>query len=94
MTIPRRKSIYKPRVNFSLRKEVFFIALGSIIGGFTMKVPDFFSDLIIGSDYYLFWLAAASIANSNQYVVGIILHSVVATIIGIVTGIILNLSQN
>ena len=93
MTISRRKSIYKPRVNFSLRKEVFFIALGSIIGGFTMKVPDIFSDLIIGSDYYLFWLAAASLVNSSQYVVGIILHSVVATIIGIVTGIILYKSR-
>jgi len=93
MTISRRKSIYKPRVNFSLRKEVFFIALGSIIGGIMMKVPDFFSDLIIGSDYYLFWLAAASIVNSSHFVVGIMLHFVVSTIIGIVTGIILYKSR-
>jgi len=34
-----------PIVNFSLRKEVFFVAIGSIVGAFTMHLPIMFLDI-------------------------------------------------
>jgi NADH dehydrogenase len=84
----QRKAIHRPRVNFSLRKEVFFITVGSITGGFTMGLPGIVSDFVFGLRNY-FYLAAASAVNSDSIAVGVALHFFVATIIGIVTGIIL-----
>ena len=82
--------IYQPRINFSIRKEIFFVAIGSIIGAITMFVPRIFSDLAIDTQYYITWLVFANLVNSSQYEVGIALHFGVATIIGIVTGIVLH----
>ena len=48
-----------PIVNFSLRKEVFFVALGSIVGAFTMHLPRIFLDIFGNSSYHvmlLLWL--------------------------------------
>ena len=79
-----------PVVNFSLRKEVFFVTLGSIIGAFTMHLPRIFIDFAGDSSYYLTLLVLASVINSTDPVVGFFLHFLVATIIGIVTGILLH----
>jgi len=79
----------QPRVNFSLKKEVFFITLGSILGGFTMFVPNILFDVTVGTQYYVTWLVFAKIIGSHSIGAGIALHVIVATIIGIVTGIIL-----
>lgn len=76
-------------VDFSLRKEVFFVIVGSIIGGITMFIPRFILDVTFGTDIYLIWLVFARVLNSNSYIDGAILHFSVATIIGLVTGIIL-----
>jgi len=78
-----------PIVNFSLRKEVFFVVVGSIVGAFTMHLPIMFSDLIGDSSYNVWLLVAAKIVNSSQPEIGLALHFFVATIIGIVTGIFL-----
>jgi len=78
-----------PIVNFSLRKEVFFVVVGSIVGAFTMHLPIMFSDLIGDSSYNVWLLVAAKIVNSTQPEIGLALHFFVATIIGIVTGIFL-----
>ena len=77
-------------VNFSLRKEVFFVAVGSIFGAFTMHIPTMFLDLIGDSSYRVFLLVAARVVSSSQPEVGLVLHFFVATIIGIVTGIFLH----
>ena len=77
-------------VNFSLRKEVFFVVVGSIIGGFTMHLPRIFLDIAGDSSYYLTLLVLASIVNSTEPLMGFLLHVFAATIIGVVTGIILH----
>ncbi len=79
-----------PIVNFSLRKEVFFVTVGSIVGAFTMHLPIMFLDLFGSSSYQIWLLTAAKIANSSQPEIGFALHFFVATIIGIVTGIFLH----
>ena len=76
-------------VNFSLRKEVFFITLGSILGAFVMFIPNFFLDAFTNSEFYLFWIVAARILGSSDYLVGAFVHFGVATIIGIAVGLIL-----
>lgn len=76
-------------VDFSLRKEVFFVIIGSVVGGFTMFIPRFILDVTFGADYYLVWVVFARVLNSNSYLIGAILHYTVATIIGLVTGIVL-----
>ena len=83
-------NLIQPIVNFSLRKEVFFVAIGSIVGAFTMHLPRMFLDLIGDSSYYVLLLVAARVVNSSQPEIGLALHFLVATIIGIVTGIFLH----
>lgn len=90
------QSIQKPTnkqqliVNFSLKKEVFFVVVDSIIGAFTMHLPRIFLDIAGDSSYYLTLLVLASIVNSTEPLIGFLLHVFAATIIGIVTGIILH----
>ena len=76
-------------VNFSLKKEVFFITLGSMLGAFVMVIPNFVSDTFTESESYLFWIVAARILGSSDYIIGVLVHFGVATIIGIVVGFIL-----
>ncbi len=77
------------RVSFSLKKEIFFITIGSMIGAFTMFIPRFVLDATIGTQFYLVWLIFAKIAGSSSFEVGIALHLGVGTVIGIINGIIL-----
>ncbi len=75
-------------VDFSIKKEVLFITIGSILGAIVMVLPVFFSDAP-SSELDLFWAAAAKILGSSEPAVGALLHFAVATVIGIVVGIIL-----
>ncbi len=75
-------------VDFSIRKEVFFITIGSILGAVVMILPVFFSDAP-SSEFNLFWAAAAKILGSSEPAVGALLHFAVATVIGISVGVIL-----
>jgi NADH dehydrogenase len=85
-----KNSHINPIVNFSLRKEVFFVAIGSIVGAVTMHLPIIFSDLFGNSSYNVWLLVAAKIINSSQPEVGLALHFFVATVIGMITGIFLH----
>ena len=67
---------------------MFFITIGSVLGAVVMVLPAFFSDAS-GSEFGLFWAAAAKILGSSEPTVGALLHFAVATVIGIVVGIIL-----
>ena len=82
--------LLSPRVNFSLRKEVFFVAVGSIIGALTMHLPRVVFDLLGNTPYFVTLLVAARVVDSSLPVVGFFLHLFVATVIGIVTGIFLH----
>ncbi|MDE1765626.1 MAG: NAD(P)/FAD-dependent oxidoreductase [Thaumarchaeota archaeon] len=79
----------QPRVDFYLRKEVFFVTLGSILGAFVMFVPRTLLDISLGKEYYITWLVFAHAIGSNSIIVGISIHVFVATIIGIIGGLIL-----
>jgi len=78
------------RVNFSLRKEIFFVAIGSIIGAFTMHLPRILLDITTETQYLITLLVMANVVGSSSPEVGFALHIAVATIIGIVTGIFLH----
>lgn len=84
------KSKLHPVVNFSLKKEIFFVTVGSIIGAFTMHLPRIFLDIMGDSSYVVTLLVLAQVVDSIEPVVGFLLHVVVATIIGIITGILLH----
>jgi len=84
-----KKSRYL-RVNFSLKKEIFFVAIGSIIGGFTMHLPRIVLDITTETQYLITLLVMARVVGSSSPEVGFALHIAVATIIGIVTGIFLH----
>lgn len=77
------------RVDFSLRKEVLFVVIGSLSGAFTMFVPRFIMDAASDAQYHIVWLAFAKVVNSSAVETGIILHIFVATTIGIVAGLVL-----
>ncbi len=77
------------RVDFSLKKEIFFVVIGSITGAFTMFVPRFIMDATAGTKYYVIWRAFAKIANSDSFETGMFVHILVATSIGIVAGLVL-----
>jgi hypothetical protein len=80
----------QPIVNFSLRKEIFFVTVGSIAGAFTMHTPRAIFDLLGSTPYLITLLVAARVVNSDLPEVGFLLHLCVATIIGIVTGVFLH----
>jgi len=84
-----KKSHYL-RVGFSLRKEIFFVTIGSIIGGLTMHMPRVLFDITGGPQYSLTLLIAAQVVGSTVPEVGFALHITVATVIGIITGIFLH----
>lgn len=79
-----------PIVNFSLRKEIFFVAIGSIIGGIVMHLSIFALDLSGNASYLTTLLVAARVLNSSLPEVGLALHLFVSTVIGIVTGVFLH----
>ena len=77
-------------VNFSLKREIFFVVVGSVVGGFTMHLPRIFLDLFGDSSYLITLLVIAKVVNSSLPEVGLGLHFFVATVIGIVTGVFLH----
>ena len=84
------QDLYEPRVGFSLKREIFFVTLASILGGITMHLPRVMLDASGDSQYYIALLINASLVNSTLPEVGFALHMTVATSIGVVTGIFLH----
>ena len=89
LTSKNKKSHYL-RVGFSLKREIFFVAIGSIIGGFTMHLPRILLDITTETQYLVTLLVMARVVGSGSPEVGFALHMLVATIVGIVTGIFLH----
>jgi multisubunit Na+/H+ antiporter MnhB subunit len=87
--LKNKKSLYL-RVGFSLKKEIFFVTIGSIIGAFTMHLPRIFLDITTDTQYLITLLVMARVVGSNSPEIGFALHIVIATVIGIVTGIFLH----
>ena len=79
------------RVDFSLRREVFFVVIGAIIGAITMIVPITFLYTGLGLPYYLTWVAFGHVIGvySSSIIAGIAIHMITAISIGIAVGVFL-----
>lgn len=80
------------RVDFSLRREVFFVVVGAIVGGLVMIIPKTILEVGMGLPYYLTWIAFGHIIgvySPASIIVGITIHIVTAVSIGIILGIFL-----
>jgi NADH dehydrogenase len=80
------------RIDFSLKREVFFVAIGAIIGALTMVIPKTIFEVEMGLPYYLSWIAfghVVGVYSSGSVIAGIGIHLVTAISIGVVVGIFL-----
>ncbi|MGB8938032.1 MAG: hypothetical protein WCC17_23325 [Candidatus Nitrosopolaris sp.] len=80
------------RVDFSLRREVFFVVIGAIIGALTMVVPITFLYTGLGLPYYLTWMAfghVIGVYSSSSIIAGVAIHMITAISIGVAVGVFL-----
>ena len=79
------------RVDFSLKREVFFVVLGAMLGALSMLIPTIF-EVGMGLPYYVTWVAfghVVGVYSSNAAYAGIAIHTITAISIGIVIGVFL-----
>jgi len=79
------------RVDFSFKREVFFVVIGAMLGGISMLIPTAF-EVGMGLPYYVTWLAfghAVGIYTSDAAFAGIAIHTITAISIGVVIGVFL-----
>ena len=80
------------RVDFSLRREVFFVVVGAIVGALIMIIAKIILEVGMGLPYYLTWIAFGHIVgiySPASIIVGITIHILTAISIGIILGIFL-----
>ena len=82
------------RIDFSLRREVFFVVIGAIVGAITMVVPITFLYTGLGLPYYLTWMAFGHVigvysSSFSSIIAGIAIHLITAISIGIAVGVFL-----
>src|SRR5437870_548595 len=89
--IPNTQAMF--RIDFSLRREVFFVVIGAILGAVTMVVPITFLYTGLGLPYYLTWMAFGHVIGvyspSSSIIAGIAIHLITAISIGIALGVFL-----
>jgi NADH dehydrogenase FAD-containing subunit len=81
-----------PRIDFSLKREVFFVVIGAIVGAITMIIPKTIFEVEMGLPYYISWIAFGHIVgvySSESVIAGIGIHLVTAASIGIIIGVFL-----
>ena len=79
------------RVDFSLRREVFFVVIGAMLGAVSMLIPTAF-EVRMGLPYYITWIAfghVVGVYSSDAAFAGIAIHTITAISIGIVIGVFL-----
>ena len=82
------------RIDFSLKREVFFVVIGVVVGALVMGIPITFLDIGRGLPYYLTWMAFGHVLGvyspaSSAVIAGITLHMITAVAIGIAVGVFL-----
>jgi NADH:ubiquinone reductase (H+-translocating) len=82
------------RVDFSFKREVFFVVIGAIVGAVAMVIPKTLFEVQMGLPYYLTWIVFGHVAGvyssvSASIIAGAMLHIITAISIGVVTGIFL-----
>jgi hypothetical protein len=87
------KKIEQIRIDFSLKREVFFVVIAAVIGAITFVIPKALIEIEMGLPYYLSWIVFGHVIGvySSQSVIaaGIAIHIITAISIGIVVGIFL-----
>jgi NADH dehydrogenase len=84
----------KFKIDFSFKREVFFIIAGALAGAIMYVIPITVFAIEQGSLYYLTWIVFGHIAGvyspvSSVIVAGFLLHILAATSIGIIAGLFL-----
>ena len=84
----------KFKIDFSFKREVFFIIAGAFSGAVAYVIPITVFAIEQGSLYYLTWIVFGHIAGiyspiSFVIIAGFMLHLLVATTIGIISGLFL-----
>src|ERR671919_3100916 len=84
----------KFKIDFSFKREVFFIIAGALAGAIMYVIPITVFAIEQGSLYYLTWIVFGHIAGvyspaSSVIIAGGMLHIITAVSIGVVTGIFL-----
>jgi NADH dehydrogenase FAD-containing subunit len=82
------------KIDFSFRREVFFIIAGAIMGAIAYVLPITVFAVQEGSSYYLTWIVFGHIAGVYSPIISVIiagfmLHFLTATCIGIIAGLFL-----
>jgi hypothetical protein len=82
------------KIDFSFRREVFFIIAGALMGAIVYVIPITVFAIEEGSSYYLTWIVFGHIAGvyspvTSVIIVGFMLHILTATCIGIIAGLFL-----
>src|SRR5215207_433537 len=82
------------RVDFSFKREVFFVVIGAIVGAVALVIPKTLFEVQMGLPYYLTWIVFGHVAGvyssvSASIIAGAMLHIITAVSIGVVTGIFL-----
>ncbi|MDR4512916.1 MAG: FAD-dependent oxidoreductase [Nitrososphaeraceae archaeon] len=80
------------KIDFSLKREVFFVVISAIIGGLTMVLPRTILELFSGEPYYMSWIIyghVIGVYSSHAALAGFVIHIITAISIGIITGIFL-----
>src|SRR6058998_3401989 len=86
-----KKKTTEIRVDFSLKREVFFVVIGAMLGAVSMLIPTAF-EVGMGLPYYVTWVAfghVIGVHSSNAAFAGIAIHTITAISIGIVIGVFL-----
>jgi NADH dehydrogenase len=82
------------RIDFSLKREVFFVVVGAILGAVTFGISESIFQMLLGLPYYLVWIAFGHVVGvvspiSASILAGIFIHAITSIAIGIVIGIFL-----
>ncbi len=84
-------NISKLKIDFSIKREVFFVVLGALLGGIVMMMPGMIYGVLFEKDnnYYTVWIVFGHVIGVySQYTIlaGIAIHFITALSIGIVIG--------
>ncbi len=86
-------NIGKLRIDFSLKREIFFVVLGALLGGIMMMLPGMIYGLLFeNGNYYTIWRIFGHVIGVYSYytiLAGISIHFLTASTIGIILGIFL-----
>jgi len=86
-----RRKATEIRVDFSLKREVFFVVIGALLGAVSMLIPTIF-EVGMGIPYYTTWVAfghVVGVYSSYAAYAGISIHTITSISIGVGVGVFL-----